>query len=115
MIATLEHRVDRTRAVFDQLGALWGPEVHPNLSLHGLSHEQIHLLGGPQIVFDDGARAPEYVIGTRLPTPLGWEVAIFGDADLACEQCRRLARLDEQATDAAQLAGIVDRMEGGGL
>lgn len=108
MMARLEHAVDRTRMVFDQLGALWGPEVHPNLSLHGLSHEQIHLLGGPEIVFEDDGRSPEYVIGTRLPTPLGWEVAIFGDADLTCEQCRRLARLDSEHRESLQMIGILE-------
>lgn len=31
MIASLEHAVDRTLTVFDQLGSLWGPAVRPTL------------------------------------------------------------------------------------
>lgn len=107
MIASLEHAVDRTVTAFDQLGAMWGPGVAPNLTVHGLTHDQVHELGGAPLTFRDGfSDDPSYVAMTRVRTPLGWSVGFFGDADLACERCRRLLLPDDTLGEVLQLAGL---------
>lgn len=117
MIADLSHAVDRTVAVFDQLGVMWGPEARPILSVHGLTHDQVHRIhreGGGE----DGPSA-EYTsapyIRAQVSTRLGWSVSFFGTPDLSCDRCRELFGLPAEATEAAQLAGVVERMDGGGL
>jgi hypothetical protein len=121
MIANLSHAVDRTVAMFDQLGVMWGPEARPNLSVHGLSHDQVHELFQGRRAVEDGPSAEHtaspYVSAT-VRTGLDWTVSFFAHADLACDRCRELVGLPSEvveAVEAAQLAGIVDRMEGSGL
>jgi hypothetical protein len=117
MIANLSHAVDRTLTVFDQLGVMWGPGPRPVLSVHGLSHEQVHEMhrdGG----VEDGPSAEYTVhpyIRVQFVTRLGWSVGFFGTPDLTCDRCRELIGLASEAVDAVQLAGVVDRMEGGGM
>lgn len=102
MIASLPHAVERTIATFDQLGAMWGPTIRPALSVHGLTHQQIHEIGGAAIGFE----CPEYVVATRITTPLGWEIAFFGAADLTCSDCcQSLARSLDRYIEAARLGG----------
>lgn len=110
MIASLEHAVDRTKAYYDQLGMLWSPEANVSLTVHGLKHEQLHQLGGDAVVFSDGlpGHAQVCIVSTRVRTPAGWEVGFFGDADLGCETCRRLARQSGEHLEALALAGIVE-------
>lgn len=115
MITDFSHAVERTLTIFDQLGAMWGPEIHPSLAVHGLTHDQVHRLYERGCV-ETGASAewtnPPYV-AARLRTHMGWEVSFFGAAALSsCDRCRELCGLPEET---AQLAGVVERMEGGGL
>ena len=58
----LEHAVDRTMAIRDQLGVMWGPGNVMTLAVHGPTHDQIHQLGGRAFQADDD----------------GLEVLIFG-------------------------------------
>jgi hypothetical protein len=107
MIAGLPHAVKRTLATFDQLGTMWGRGVILNLTLHGLSHEQIHRLGGEQLVFRDGyADDRAYVASTRIATPMGWTIGVFGEADLTCDQCRALTIPEADLREVLQRAGI---------
>lgn len=117
MNASLSHAVDRTTAVIDQLGVMWGPEARLSVTVHGLPHEQIHRIGGSE---EQGFRAPSgwdggYVVSTARRTPLGWRLGFFGRADLACPRCRELVGLPSETAEAVQMAGIVERMDGGGL
>lgn len=112
MIASLAHAVMRTSATLDQLGVLWGSDIHPNLSVHGLSHEQIHELGGAEQVWRDYAypHVERYIASTRLRTPMGWEVVFMGLAAVtSCLRCGELSQAE--AIEAAQLAGL----DGSGL
>lgn len=118
MIASLSHAVDRTLATFDQLGVMWGPEVTPNLSVHGLTHEQVHQIqheGGVENGASSEWTSSPYVEST-VRTPMGWAVMFFASADLTCDRCRELCGLAAcEAVEAAPLGGVVERMEGAGL
>lgn len=120
MIASLEHAVTRTVAIYDQLGVMWGPESKPILSVHGLSHDQVHEIsrsGGVEDGPDASYTASPY-IRVQIRTRLGWSVGFFGTPDLGCDWCRDLLGLPAEeidAVEAVQLAGIVERMDGGGL
>jgi len=109
MQADVQHALDRTIAVYDQLGALWGPEGRLSLSIHGLPHDQIHRLGGP----DEAAyRSPiawraDYLVSTIRITPLGWRIGFVGKADLTCRRCRALLGIPD-GVEAAQAAGVTE-------
>lgn len=120
MMASLPHAVERTLTIFDQLGAMWGPDVRLSLSVHGLTHGQVHELfrqGG----VEDGPAADwttHPYVRAELTTSLGWSVGFFAHADLTCDRCRELVGLPCDvvgAVEAAQLAGMTDRMDGAGL
>lgn len=117
MNASLPHAVERTLAIFDQLGAMWGPVVRPNLSVHGLTHAQVHQLfhqGGVESGPAAEWTTNPYVCAT-LRTSLGWSVGFFASADLACDRCRELVGLPCEVVEVAQLVGVVERMDGSGL
>lgn len=109
MIATVPHAASRTLSMADQLGAMWGPDIHANVSVHGLSHEQMHELGRRETVWRDPAypSVVRYIASARVRTPMGREVVFMGDAAVSgCERCRELACAEEGSTEIVERAGL---------
>jgi hypothetical protein len=93
----------RTLDFADELGLIWGGDGRASLSLHGLSHDAVHALGGRPLGYTD---AQGGIVTTRLLSPLGWEVAFFGDSDPDCQACRRLLVHTMAAVEAFALAEL---------
>lgn len=114
MMASLEHAVSRTLTVFDQLGVMWGPEARADVSVHRLTHDQVHAIGGPESAYEVTVERPAFIC-TRVETPLGFSVSFFGTPHGTCARCRELLGLPRLEVEAAQIAGIVERLEGSGV